>query len=230
MNTERTTIPDLAPSRQPVRARHAFTLIELMVVISIIAVLAALTLGLLKYATAQKKVSRIEGEMHKWITLIEYYHDKMGFYPPCNTNNPALSPLYYELSGTVFSPTTNRYDVLARPDIVEKTVVALAFSAGGFVNASTDPAEVKRFGTIPESDLVIVTNDAWGTAVKLPRVPVLGPGPFWPGPAVDPRPQPTTTNTWYYNSVNPLHNPNSYDLWAVYYLDGELRTNGNWKR
>jgi hypothetical protein len=75
--------------------------------------------------------------------------------------------------------------------------------------------------------MAVAQSDWANAAIKFPRVPVDGPGPFWDGTL--PLPAPTRTNLWYYNSVKPVHNPESYDFWAVYFIGGELRTNGNWK-
>lgn len=227
MNTARTAISKPAPWPAPPRRRNAFTLIELLVVIGIIALLAAMIVGLAKYASDKKKVTRVEAELTKWVTMIDYYHAKMGFYPPSNpnTNLYGLNSLYYELSGTILNSLT--YTVQGTTNRVDSNVVVAAFSLNGFINsaagnAATDGGEVKRFGTIPQTDVIDVYDPDWGGSVKVPRVPVDGPGPFNDGP--------TRTNTWFYNCVNPVHNPNSYDLWAVYYIGNDLRTNGNWKR
>ena len=226
MNTVRTAISNTVPWPAPPRRRNAFTLIELLVVIGIMALLAALVVGMAKYASDKKKVARVEVELTKWVTMIDTYHAKLGFYPPSNpdTNYYGLNSLYYELAGTVFDNPTNL--VLGTTNQVMSNVVFLAFGLKGFVNSASgnlnsDVGEVKRVGTIPETDIIEIEH-GWGGSVKVPRVPVDGPGPFNNGP--------TKINTWFYNSVNPVHNPNSYDLWAVYNIGNDLRTNGNWKR
>ena len=87
----------------------------------------------------------------------------------------------------------------------------------GFVNVApaAEPELAKRIGTVAQADVMVVAG------AKMPRVPVDGPGPDG---------KPNRTNVWFYNSVNPVHNPNSYDFWTVYFIGSELRTNGNWKR
>lgn len=200
--------------------RRGFTLVELLVVISIIAAVAGLVVYLAKQSSDQKKISRIEVEMKQLETLIEAYHDKLGYYPPSNPANPALNSLYYELAGTVLNGNT--YTVRGGSDTLDKSVVSQAFGVGSFLNSSADPSEVQGFGTLQPGEVTTVSGAGWGGAVKVPLVPVEGPGPFNDGP--------TRTNTWHYNSRNPVHNPNSYDLWAVFYVGSELRTNGNWKR
>src|SRR5439155_4656609 len=60
----------------------AFTLVELLVVISIIALLAGLTVGLSGVAIRKSKESRMRGELNRLVTLIENYKAKIGYYPP----------------------------------------------------------------------------------------------------------------------------------------------------
>ncbi|HEY2328908.1 MAG TPA: prepilin-type N-terminal cleavage/methylation domain-containing protein, partial [Verrucomicrobiae bacterium] len=99
---------EIRSSQFAVRNSAAFTLIELLVVISIIGVLAGLTIPVLASvkATQKKKVAR--GELEYLETALENYKAKYGAYPPSNQNgnytlpvtNSLLPQLYYELSGT----------------------------------------------------------------------------------------------------------------------------------
>ncbi|HVR35031.1 MAG TPA: hypothetical protein VMS21_04195, partial [Methylomirabilota bacterium] len=62
-----------------------------------------------------------------------------------------------------------------------------------------------------------------------PEVLLLAVPVDWPLDRTD---QPTSVpglNPWRYNTVNPVHNPESYDLWAEFYIGGELQIIGNWK-
>src|SRR5450432_2820082 len=72
----------------PSGSRHAFTLIELLVVISIIAVLAAFTIPVLKTVARKKILDRTRGEMEQIETAIDSYKTAYGFYPPSNNSNP----------------------------------------------------------------------------------------------------------------------------------------------
>lgn len=222
MNTAPPTASSSAHRLGGARLGRAFTLIEILVVVALMALLAALVLGGATFATNQKKISRVEAELSKWVTLVELYHDRMGFYPPCNSNNPALNPLFYELSGTVLDASANTYRTLNGLDTVDRALVGAAFNLGGFLNASTEATEVKNFGKNIQSNQVINVSLPGGGAVKVPLVPVRGPGPFG-------EPD-TVTNTWRYNSLNPTNNPDSYDLWAEILIGNEVRVIGNWKR
>ena len=79
------------------RAARAFTLIELLVVIAIIALLAALVAYLLPGVARKKKVARVTVELDGLVAVINQYKSKTGFYPPDNTNNSGLPPLFYEI-------------------------------------------------------------------------------------------------------------------------------------
>jgi prepilin-type N-terminal cleavage/methylation domain-containing protein len=92
----------------------AFTLIELLTVISIIAVLAGMVVGLAPVASAKMKEARVRGELAGLVTAIESYKAKFGVYPPDHTYratfpgvgevtlvNPIMNTLYYELTGAL---------------------------------------------------------------------------------------------------------------------------------
>src|SRR5689334_4419097 len=87
----------------------AFTLIELLVVISVIAILTAMVLGTAHIAVSKMRRSRVETERDALRAFIDAYKNKFGSYPPDNPNNPAINPLFYELTGTVLTggDTTN---------------------------------------------------------------------------------------------------------------------------
>lgn len=222
MNTERHPIFEIAPRRRRERHGQAFTLVEVLVVIAIIAVLAGLILGMTRYASDQRKISRVQAELAGWTTLIAAYHDKMGFYPPSNTNNPALNPLFYELAGTT-NVDADTYQVVNWPETIDAALIQKVFGLGRFINSSADPSELRYSAkSIQPNQLVSVKQDDWAEAVQMPLVAVRGPGPF--GEAD------TVTNTWRYNSFNPTNNPNTYDLWAEVLIGDEVRIIGNWKR
>ena len=93
----------------PARAaqKRAFTIIELLMVIAIMAVVAGLIVGLASVSGDSKKIKRTEAELAKLVTLIEQYKTKVGVYPPQNPNTNFWhhNTLLYELAGAV---RTNR--------------------------------------------------------------------------------------------------------------------------
>ncbi len=223
MATDQRVVPPEPSRGRPSRARTrgpAFTLIELLVVIAIMTLLASLVAALAKYASDQKKISRVTADLAKWSALIGNYHDKLGFYPPSSPNapyGPAVNSLFYELAGSQLNGAT--YTTLTTGDTIDKAAVQAAFGLSGLVNAATEQGESTSFGrTIQAADLINVTLPGLGAPIKLLRVPVQGTPPYG------------FTNTWHYNSVQPQHNPNSYDLWAELLIGGKTNIIGNWKR
>src|SRR5664279_2058716 len=74
-------------SRHPSPAtRHApaFTLTELLVVISIIAVLAAFTVPVLSAVKRRQNINKTQAEMGQLQAAIDSYHAAYGFYQPGN--------------------------------------------------------------------------------------------------------------------------------------------------
>ena len=95
-----------------IRQVAAFTLLELLVVMSIIGILAGMVVGLAPAAATKMKEARVRTELQQLVLLIEAYKTRFGVYPPDGVqrisvagqgfqtvSNPALSPLFYELSG-----------------------------------------------------------------------------------------------------------------------------------
>ena len=92
--------------------RAGLTLLELLVVMSIIGILAGMVVGLAPAAATKMKEARVRTELQQLVLLIEAYKTRFGVYPPDGVqrisvagqgfqtvSNPALSPLFYELSG-----------------------------------------------------------------------------------------------------------------------------------
>src|SRR5207249_1205316 len=86
--------------KMPVPLQGAFTLIELLVVISIIAILAAMISTGIRSGSIKAVKAVGLAEMAQVGSAIQEYHDRLGFYPPDNSNDPTMNPLWFELSGT----------------------------------------------------------------------------------------------------------------------------------
>src|SRR5438094_2100679 len=70
----------------------AFTLVELLVVISIIAVLAAFTVPVLRSLKKTQVIKQTQAELAQLETAIDSYKAAYGFYPPSNPSYPLFSP------------------------------------------------------------------------------------------------------------------------------------------
>jgi len=88
------------------RRADAFSLIELMVVVAIMAILAGLTLGGLGYVNRKSAASRAQTEVAALAAAIESYNLEFGTYPASS------STLYADLTG---SGTLNNNKVFFEP-------------------------------------------------------------------------------------------------------------------
>jgi prepilin-type N-terminal cleavage/methylation domain-containing protein len=203
----------------------AFTLIELMVVIAVIAILAGMLFPAARAVTRNRKIAVARAELAQITSAIDNYKAKTGTYPPDNPNDPAQNPLYYELSGT----TNNGVDYVTldgRSDI-PLTVATATFGVAGFVNSGvsakgTDEApapqnflqnfRLNQSQTNLNNVRMMVCSVAWD-----PRVPA-------PLAGADP-----TMNPWRYNSSHPTNNP-TYDLWVDLPIGNKTYRVSNWSR
>ena len=92
----------------PARRRDAFTLIELLVVITIIAILAGLTLSTVGYVQKKGARSRAEAEVAALSAAIDSYKLDFGGYPT-NGNTTNTDGLYSELVGRGTNNTSKVY-------------------------------------------------------------------------------------------------------------------------
>jgi prepilin-type N-terminal cleavage/methylation domain-containing protein len=225
----------------------AFTLIEMLVVISIIGVIAALVVGLAPAAGRAMRQSRVKGELQQLMTAIDEYKAKYGHYPPDNVDvltgvvNPGTNQLYYELSGTLFNTNPPNFNYVSPDGATKLSPIQLngIFGRKGFVNVSLannnipskNPEDPKGKNFLPNlKPSQIGQIPVNGTVVQVLVVAVEGRNALG---------QPVRTNMWrYVSSPDPLklsptapylkHNPNSYDLWAEVLIGNEVKVIGNW--
>jgi len=210
----RFAISDL-PRRRAWPHQRAFTLIEMLVVIAIIGILAALVVGVLGRSSEAKVRSRVQAELNQLVGAIESYHKKHGFYPPGNERrlpgnviNTGTNQLFYELTGAQYDNGTLSFTDIMGDSITSGTIDTL-LGTKGFVNSGANKANF--LPNLKPSGHTLIPN----SSVRVLQVPYKGPGGDF--------------NTWHYNSSKPVHNPDSYDLWAVVDVGGKTFTIGNWK-
>jgi prepilin-type N-terminal cleavage/methylation domain-containing protein len=221
----------LNPQPSTFNLRWAFTLVELLVVISIIGVLAALLLPVAGVVKRNSMIHTAQAEMAQLETAIDRYKSAYGFYPPDNPGNLLINQLYYELGGT-----TNIALPAAAPDYqsldnasVQLTSgqVSAAFGVGSFINCSkpgADESSPQARDFLPDlkPDQIGAATTPSGVAITNLVTSVGGPdATYKPLGQQD-------VNPWRYNSSSPANNRGSYDLWVQLSIGEKTNLICNW--
>ena len=222
-------------TRRQARRGAAFTLIEVLAVIAIMGIIAAMVLQGAQYASKVKKETAVKAEREKLQTMIDNYQAKLNFYPPDNGNLAGLSSsvpqavyegytasnaLIYELTGV--TNTNSTYVIIFNGQEIPLTKnFTTYFNRTGVGNA--DSSEPQNFFK-PPPKFQDYTNYPGTPLNSCDALGLLVPAPLTPG-------QP---NFWHYDASSPRrHNQNSYDLWAEFTIGTQngnlvIETNGNW--
>ena len=209
------SVPEIRKPRQLRSA--AFTLVELLVVIAVIAILAGLLFVGLNGMGKAKAMAVARAELTQIVTAIEAYKAKYGFYPPSSPATAApANPLYYELTGMqIVNPNANpSYRSLDGSYSIPQTTVHNGLKVDGIVNSSTSVQATDDKPAI-ESFLKDLKPAQIGTNSVAPNVRVLM-------CSVE------DNAIWRYNSTNPTNNTKSFDLWVNLNIGGKPVVVGNW--
>ena len=221
--------PTFRPQPSTLDPQHAFTLVELLTVISIIALLAAFTVAVLGGAKKSATLNHAKAELAQLETAIDSYKQDHGFYPPSNANNNYLvNQLYYELEGTTNNTSTS-FQTLDASSTIPTATVSGTFGVGGFMNCAKGsgeesvPAKNYLIG-LPSSQIgsynsgvasVLVTSVGGSDQNYLNSLQAMG----------------FSGNPWRYNSSNPTNNPGAYDLWVqIVIKPGQTNLICNWTK
>jgi prepilin-type N-terminal cleavage/methylation domain-containing protein len=217
-------------SRKQPRPR-AFTLVELLVVIAVIAVLAALTFPIIGAVKRAQTIHRARAELTYLESAIEAYKTKLGFYPPDNGGYYTTNQLYYELMGTITTTIGGQpgYQTLDASATILNNGFGAAFGATtkvtGFVNCSKpgagddSPNAVKFLLGLKSAQFMAVNTPVTSTVLGS----TVGGLPVFNNTATGGEITP-----YGYNSSNPQHNPKSFDLWIDVIAGGKTNRISNW--
>ena len=233
MNTTAMTVKHFqttAPAR-PARAA-GFTLVELLIVISIIGVLAGFIISSLGGVFRNKNISTARAELALIEAAIERYKAAYGIYPPSNPNNVLVNPLYFELEGVA-----NNNGIFTTLDGMNSVASAYltgpnsSLGVGGILNCGRgggeDRVAAKVFlPNLKPNQIGSVTNPVGSGN---PGVAILVCSVGGPDPSYQPLGG-VNLNPVRYNSVNPTHNPNSYDLYIQLVINGKTNLISNWSK
>ncbi len=187
----------------------AFTLIELLVTITIIGVIAALTLPVYHSAKRMTTLAVVKSEMASIETAIGGYHRDYGFNPPSGTNSLA-NPLFIELAGTVNQKKIG-YTLLDNPS--QSIIIIPTNSINGYVNCTRDGSgEDVPFAKNYLKNLNPKTlNNLYDGFPVL--ITVVGNSP----------------SIWRYANHG-TNNPEAYDLWTQVVINGKTNLVCNWSK
>ncbi|MBI3884572.1 MAG: prepilin-type N-terminal cleavage/methylation domain-containing protein [Opitutae bacterium] len=121
----RTSDLSLVTCHLPLRrgTRRAFTLLELLVVIGIIAILSGIVLGVGRRASESGKIARAKAEMAALSTALEAYKSQYGDYPQTADSARLLQSLLGKLGPLPASP------VIAGRALIESAKFVIALPA-----------------------------------------------------------------------------------------------------
>jgi prepilin-type N-terminal cleavage/methylation domain-containing protein len=213
----------------------AFTLIELLIVIAIIAILASLIFPITGALDKKKKIAVAQTQLKALEAAIDGYKTKLGYYPPDNTNNPAVNPLYFELLGTTNDgagkPAPTTWVTMDNSAQVNNSLLVSLFSLQGLANTSTR-AHSDDAGAAATTFLNNLTPNQIGVINTNPTVEILVCSVEWPA-TINPSPSspiPTspTLNPWHYVSTHPTNNTSTYDLWVDVVSGKKTNRVSNW--
>jgi prepilin-type N-terminal cleavage/methylation domain-containing protein len=211
----------------------AFTLIELLLVISIIAIIAAFLVPVVSSIKRLAYINKTKAEMAQIETAIERYKAAYGFYPPSNPNSLLINQLYYELLGTTNDTSAGKYHVLdgsAQP--FNAGSVPTFFGVNGFMNCNKPG--VGEDAPMARTFLPDLKAGQIGTATNrlvpgfIANIIVASVG----GPYQTYKPLGVSgDNPWRYNSSSPTNNPGSYDLYVqIVIKPGQTNLICNWTK
>jgi len=209
-----------------------FTLVELLIVISIIGILAALILPVGGAIRRSATIKKVQAELEQVATAIEAYKAKYGFYPPDNPGNPVRNQLYFELVGTRITGPAADYETLDGRARLSQALVPTVFGAGvgGFLNctrassADDAPSAVNFLKQLRPGQFGMAT-------IATAEVPLLTCSVNWPeNHPSQPVPEKPGLNPWRYVSRAATNNPGAFDLWVDILLGGRVQRVNNWSK
>jgi len=221
------------------QGNRGFTLVELLIVISIIGVLSGFILSVVGAAFKNKYENTAKSEMALIEAALERYKAAYGVYPPSGAlgqpNRFTVNPLYFELEGVTNNNgvfvTKDGQNSVKSSNVGGTTGTNGSFGVTGFINCDKgggdDYVAAKVFlPGLRANEIGSVTNPP-GSGIPGVAILVSSVG----GPDVKYQPLGgQNLNPWRYNSVDPTNNPGGYDLWIQLRISGKTNLICNWSK
>jgi prepilin-type N-terminal cleavage/methylation domain-containing protein len=213
------------------RRPGAFTLMELLIVISIIAILAALIFPVGAALKNKAALNKAKAEVKQVAELIEQYKLQYGYYPPDHQTNPGVDPiyntLYFELVGSTYDATkpTPMYTSLDGGAWVTTNDCRVVLGIGAVLNATKSASEEAKpakpfLREIKPGRYYQYTSG--GSTIRLLTCSVP-----WSDRVAPVIPGAPLVNPFRYikNSTN---NPGGFELWVDVVAGGKINRISNW--
>jgi type II secretory pathway pseudopilin PulG len=208
----------------------AFTLVELLTVIAIIVVLAALLLPAGALVKKHAIIHATQAQMAQLETAIDRYKSAYGFYPPASVHGPLVNQLYYELVGTTNNGLS--YVTLDNQSQIPAGSMNTIFGVSGFINCNkpnADESASRARNFLPDLRPNQIVDNYTNVTYAFQPLTLLVASVGGPDPAYQPLGI-RDANPWRYNSSNPTNNPGSYDLWVQLQIAGKTNLICNWNK
>ena len=219
------------------RREAAFTLIELIVVIAIIAILASLIIPVVGAVNRKKQLAVAKAQLQVLESAIDGYKTKLGYYPPDNTNDPAINPLFFELMGTTNNgagqPNPNLWVTMDGSAQITANGsppnINSVFGLSGFANTSTRAHSDDQGQAASTFINNLSPNEVGLYDPANPNIKILVCSVPWPADKTPyPVPNNPALNPWRYLSSHPTNNTASYDLWVDIVFGHKTNRVCNW--
>ncbi|MBK8475888.1 MAG: prepilin-type N-terminal cleavage/methylation domain-containing protein [Opitutaceae bacterium] len=170
------------PSRSVGKGRRsgsrlrAFTLVELLTVIAVLSILAAILVPVVGRAQEAARRARVKTQFAQWAVALEGFRAEYGYYPNFSTTTTAPLPSdcrINEVPGLFFQTLTGRREDGAAPDLPRalaanpRRVAFLTFTADE-VGSGANPPISDGFGN---TDIVLLVDRDGDGLISLPGPP-----------------------------------------------------------
>jgi len=208
-------------------ARNGFTLIEMLLVLTVIALLAVLIVSAMKSAAIKAKINLAQTQLSQMESAINDYKQTLGYFPPDNPTVPAINPLYFELLGT--TNDGNNYVTLDASGQTTAASINATFGRQGFSNTGRQ-AHGSDERIAPISFLSQLKANQVGAIPGATGIKILVCSVEWPDAGSTAPISGTILNPWRYVSTHPANNPGSFDLWVDLSLGDKTYRVNNWNQ
>lgn len=214
------------------RRHGAFTLMELLIVISIIAILAGLIVPASIAIKNKSTLNKAKSELKQVAEMIEQYKLQYGYYPPDHQTNPGVDPiyntLYFELGGSTYDAANSLYtslDGAAKITAAECGNLLGISGPGSILNATKSAAEESK----PAKPFLreIKPGRYYEYALGTSTIRLLTCSVPWSDRVAPIIPAAPLVNPFHYikNSTN---NSGGFELWVDVFISGKTNRITNW--